>query len=50
MEPLQRGPYKDLIGGWGGEFVENPPTGKSCFVFVFALRAGGRRVGDRSGY
>ena len=27
------------IGGWGGESFVTPPTGKSCFVFVFALRA-----------
>ena len=28
-----------LVGGWGGESFVTPPTGKSCFVFVFALRA-----------
>ena len=28
-----------FIGGWGGESFVTPPTGKSCFVFVFALRA-----------
>ena len=28
-----------IIGGWGGESFVTPPTGKSCFVFVFALRA-----------
>ena len=27
------------VGGWGGESFVTPPTGKSCFVFVFALRA-----------
>ena len=31
------------IGGWGGESFVTPPTGKSCFVFVFALRACARR-------
>ena len=28
----------DSIGGSGGESFVTPPTGKSCFVFVFALR------------
>ena len=28
-----------IIVGWGGESFVTPPTGKSCFVFVFALRA-----------
>ena len=28
-----------IVGGWGGESFVTPPTGKSCFVFVFALRA-----------
>ena len=35
--------YMFCIGGWGGESFVTPPTGKSCFVFVFALRACARR-------
>ena len=31
--------YFVFVGGWGGESFVTPPTGKSCFVFVFALRA-----------
>ena len=38
---------QEQIGGWGGESFVTPPTGKSCFVFVFALRACARR-GARS--
>ena len=42
--PFVTGAYWDLptgksVGGWGGESFVTPPTGKSCFVFVFALRA-----------
>ena len=28
-----------IVGGWGSESVCDTPTGKSCFVFLFALRA-----------
>jgi len=38
----RRGNTRVYIGGWGGESVVKPPTGKSISVSVRVVRASGR--------